>query len=139
MLVRGGAPGGADKGLRLLLVEDSAADRELVERAFREPAPLTGPVDLEVVGDAEAALSAIREATFAVILTDYSLPGRNGIEFLRALREANDETPVVLMTGVGDEFVAVTALQQGAADYVVKEIGFERALPVVVEDRKSVV
>lgn len=133
MLVRGGAPGGADKGLRLLLVEDSAADRELVERAFREPAPLRGPVAVEVVGDAEAALSAIREATFAVILTDYSLPGRNGIEFLRALREANDETPVVLMTGVGDEFVAVTALQHGAADYVVKEIGFERALPVVVD------
>jgi len=133
MRVRGGAAGSGDKALRVLLVEDSATDRELVERAFREPAPLTGPVDLEVVGDAEAALSAVREATFAVILTDYSLPGRNGIELLRALRETNDETPVVLMTGLGDEFLAVSALQQGALDYVVKEIGFERALPVVIE------
>jgi len=119
--------------LRILLVEDNAADRELVERAFREPAPLKGPVDLEVVSDAEAALAAVREATFAVILTDYSLPGRNGIELLRALREADDETPVVVMTGLGDEFLAVASLQQGAADYVVKEIGFERALPVVID------
>jgi len=59
------------------------------------------------------ALAAVRETTFAIILTDYSLPGRNGIELLRALREKDDETPVVLMTGLGDEFVAVAALQQG--------------------------
>src|SRR2546430_4364955 len=122
-----------ETALRILLVEDSPADRELVKRAFREPAPLTGPLDLEVVTDAEAALTAVRKATFAVILTDYSLPGRNGIEFLRALRETDDKTPVVMMTGSGDESVAVAALQHGAADYVVKEIGFERALPVVID------
>ena len=125
MSVRGNAATSGGKVLRVLLVEDSATDRELVERAFREPAPLAGPVHLEVVTDAEAALAAVREATFAIVLTDYSLPGRNGIELLRALRETDDETPVVLMTGLGDEFVAVAALQQGAADYVVKEIGFD--------------
>src|SRR5438128_2748429 len=59
MLVRGGtaAPGG--ETLRVLLVEDSPADRELVKRAFREP--LTGPLDVEAVTDAGAALAAARE------------------------------------------------------------------------------
>ncbi len=119
--------------VRILLVEDSATDQELVRRAFREPAPLPGPVDLEVVDDADAALAAVRRATFAVILTDYSLPGRTGLDLLCALREADDQTPVVMLTGTGDEALAVAALQHGAADYVVKELGFERALPVVVD------
>jgi len=119
--------------VRILLVEDSATDQELIRRAFREPAPLPGPVDLEVVGDADAALAAVRRATFAVILTDYSLPGQSGIEVLRALRDADDSTPVVLMTGLGDQALAVAALQYGAADYVVKELGFERTLPVVLK------
>jgi len=119
--------------VRILLVEDSATDQELVRRAFREPAPLLGPVDLEVVDDADAALAAVRRATFAVILTDHSLPGRSGLELLRALRDADDRTPVVLMTGSGDEALAVSALQYGAADYVVKDLGFERTLPIVLE------
>src|SRR5436305_1141345 len=132
-MLDGGAAASSGKTLRILLVDDSPADRELVKRAFREPAPPTGPLDLEVVTDAEAALTAVRKATFAVILTDYSLPGRNGLELLRALRETGDKTPVVMMTGLGDESVAVAALQHGAADYVIKEIGFERALPVVID------
>src|SRR5436309_2437882 len=132
-MLDGGEAASSGKTLRILLVDDSPADRELVKRAFREPAPPTGPLDLEVVTDAEAALTAVRKATFAVILTDYSLPGRNGLELLRALRETGDKTPVVMMTGLGDESVAVAALQHGAADYVIKEIGFERALPVVID------
>src|SRR5581483_2450837 len=68
-----------------------------------------------------------------VVLTDYSLPGASGLDLLRHLREARKDTPVVLMTGVGDETIAVAALQQGAADYVVKQLGFERTLPVVID------
>ena len=112
--------------MRILLVEDSATDQELVRRAFREPAPLPAPVDVEVVGDADAALDAVRRATFAVILTDHALPGRSGLALLQALRDADNETPVVMMTGSGDEALAVAALQLGAADYLVKELGFER-------------
>ncbi|HYR95557.1 MAG TPA: HDOD domain-containing protein [Candidatus Binatus sp.] len=118
--------------VRVLLVEDSTTDQELVKRVFRDPAPLPG-VELEIVGDADAALAAVRYATFEVILTDYSLPGRNGLELLRQLRDIDDGTPVVMMTGTGDEALAVAALQQGAADYVVKDLGFERGLPVVID------
>lgn len=119
--------------LRVLLVEDDPDDQGLVRQAFQEPAPLVGPVELEVVGDADAALAAVRRASFAVILTDHILPGRTGLELLRALREADDRTPVVMITGAGDEDLVIAALQQGAADYVVKELGFARALPVVVD------
>jgi len=119
--------------LRALLVEDSAADQELVRRALRDPAPLPGPLEVEVVRDAAAALAAVRKARFDVILVDYALPGRDGLELLRELRETDDPTPVVMITGVGDSTVAVAALQSGAADFVVKQLGFERALPVVLD------
>src|SRR5690349_20463453 len=129
----GGPDTSADaQAVRVLLVEDTTTDQELVKRAFRDPAPLPG-VDLEIVGDANAALAVVRYTTFEVILTDYTLPGRNGLELLRQLRDLGDGTPVVLMTGTGDEALAVASLQQGAADYVVKDLGFERGLPVVID------
>src|ERR1051325_1020345 len=93
--------------VRVLLVEDSRADQALVERILRDPAPLPPTIELEVVGDADAALAAVRRRTFSVILTDYSLPGRSGLDLLRQLREADDRTPVVLLTGAGDEALAV--------------------------------
>jgi HD-like signal output (HDOD) protein/DNA-binding response OmpR family regulator len=122
-----------DRNLTILLVEDSPSDRLLVQRVFDDPLQLAAPVTLEVVTDADAALAAVRRQRFALILTDHSLPGRTGLDFLQALRDAKDDTPVVVMTGTGDEHLAVAALQAGAADYVVKQLGFERGLPMVVE------
>lgn len=123
----------ATQPLRILLVEDSSADRELVARAFRDPAPLPGGVELEIVGDADEALAALDRTTFTVLLTDHTLPGRTGLQLLQELRQAGHTVPVVLMTGSGDEALAVAALHNGAADYVVKEVGFERALPIIIE------
>src|SRR5437763_2051023 len=62
-MLDGGAAASSGKTLRILLV-DSPADRELVKRAFREPAPPTGPLDLAVVTAAAAALTAVRKAPF---------------------------------------------------------------------------
>jgi HD-like signal output (HDOD) protein/CheY-like chemotaxis protein len=122
------------QALAILLVEDSATDRALIEHFFADPSLLGTPAALTVATDADAALAAIRGHTrFAAILLDYSLPGRDGLEVLRDLRTIGDRTPVIMITGTGDEGVAVQALRQGASDYVVKRVGFERALPVVIE------
>ncbi len=118
--------------LRLLLVEDSASDRDLVRRGFRDPGPLEEPVEIVAVESVDEALAVLQTDTFAVILLDYALPKRTGLELIRALREANDPTPIIFLTGSGDVMLAVTALQDGAADFVVKDIAFERTLPVVV-------
>lgn len=122
-----------EEPVRVLLVEDSPTDRELVGRAFRHAESPARRVALEAVGDVAAALEQLRNASFGIVLTDYSLPGRTGLDLVRAMRDADDPTPIVVMTGSGDEALAVAALQQGAADYVVKELGYERALPLVVE------
>ncbi len=111
--------------LPILLVEDSPSDRALIARALHDR--------VIVVPDAEAALDAVRRQTFAVMLVDHALPGRSGLELLCEVRQAGDRTPFVLLTESGEEGVALVALQHGAAGCLVKGVGFENALPAIVE------
>jgi PAS domain S-box-containing protein len=66
-----------------------------------------------------------------VVFLDYSLPGRDGLEVLGEIRRGEAPPPVVLVTGRGDEQVAVKAMKGGAYDYVVKGEGYLQRLPVV--------
>ena len=54
------------------------------------------------------------------MLLDYSLPGRNGVEVLKRIRAKHPFVPVVMLTGQGNENVAVTAMQEGAQNYIAK-------------------
>lgn len=108
----------AQPAVQLLLVEDDAVDRLAVERAL---AASQLEAQLSVVVDAEAALTAMREKTFDCVLLDYNLPRGNGLTVLQALREAGDDTPVIAMTGHGDEDLVVELMKAGATDYIAKQ------------------
>ena len=54
------------------------------------------------------------------MLLDYSLPGRNGVEILKRIRVKHPFVPVVMLTGLGNEKVAVDAMQEGAQNYISK-------------------
>ena len=66
-----------------------------------------------------------------MVFLDYSLPGRDGLEVLEEIRRGEAPPPVVVVTGRGDEQVAVEAMKGGAYDYVVKGEGYLQRLPVV--------
>lgn len=104
--------------MRLLIVDDDPVDREDIQRKLQR-----GP-ECEVVcaASADEALAAAREQVFDVILLDYRLPGRDGIEVLLELRgEADDSaTAVVMMSTVETEDVALQCLRAGAQDFLVK-------------------
>jgi len=56
--------------------------------------------------DASACLEKLDEITPDIIITDYLLPGMNGIEFLKTLKLKNNQIPVIMITGQGDETIA---------------------------------
>lgn len=104
------------KTAHLLVVEDDDVDRELVVRSLAE---LT---DLETrhAPNAEAALVAMADGGADVVLTDLRMPGMSGLELVERLRDEYPLSPVVLMTSMGNERLAVDALRAGAASYVPK-------------------
>jgi CheY-like chemotaxis protein len=103
--------------LSLLVVDDDAVDRAAVRRALRS----TG-LDAEVTeaADAPEALEALRRGGYDCALLDFRLPRGDGLSVLRAARAEGVTTPVVMLTGQGDEALAVEIMKAGALDYVAK-------------------
>ena len=113
--------------LRVLLVEDNRDQAELIRRALARQNP---HLDVTVVSDGTACLAAVSRGRYSIVLLDYSLPGMNGLEVLERLRPSG--VPVVMVTGQGDERVAVEAMKAGAVDYVIKTSGYLAALPTML-------
>ena len=119
------------KPLKVVIIEDEEAHFQLMKRAIHKEFPLAS-VDYFEEGD--ACLQRLNEITPDVVITDYLMPGMNGIEFLEVLnREKKDIIPVIMITGHGDENIAIQAMKQGAWDYLVKTSDFITLLPSVIK------
>jgi len=70
---------------------------------------------------ADEAIKKISTGNYDVVVSDYEMPHKNGLEFLKELREKNNKTPFILFTGKGREEVAIKALNLGANGYVNKQ------------------
>ena len=103
--------------LRLLVVEDDEADQLAIRRCVSQ----TGAASkTDVVASAAAAMQHITGNEYDCVLLDYYIPGVEGSELLRTIREAAPEIPVVVFTGRGDEDIAVELMKSGAMDYIPK-------------------
>lgn len=111
--------------MRLLVVEDDPDQRFLIERRLEDM-----DLDLRLASSGEEAISQLDGVD--LVLLDYRLPDMSGLETLRAIREV-DGPSVVMVTGMGSESVAVEAMRSGALDYVVKDSTYLRALPEIIE------
>jgi signal transduction histidine kinase/DNA-binding response OmpR family regulator len=103
--------------LQLLLVDDDEVDRRTVRRSL-EGAGL--PFELTELTDPTATREAMARQRFDCILLDYRLPKTDGLDVLRAVRNSGFEAPVIMLTGQGDEQLAVELMKAGAADYLSK-------------------
>lgn len=101
--------------LRVLIVDDSPEDTDTITRALRRWPDQPVAVRTAMLG--EDALTELRDWAPDLLLLDYQLPDMTGLEFLAQARPA---CAVIVMTGLGDERVAVQALQAGAQDYLAK-------------------
>lgn len=104
--------------LRVLLVEDSPADADLV---VHELTKAGFDVAADVARTREEVTERLRSASYDVALADYRLPGWTGIDVLAELRRQAIDIPLILVTGALGEERAVECLKQGAADYVLKD------------------
>ncbi len=105
---------------KLLLVEGSVGHAELLRAALREASGTDRRFKLVHVVCLADALQCLREAPFDLVLLDLSLPDSKGIETLLRLQDETSTLPVVIMTGLNDEELAVEAMRRGAQDYLVK-------------------
>ncbi len=103
--------------LRILLVDDDEVDRMTVKRLLRQAGIVAS---VEECSDRDCVLRTARQHDFDCALLDYHLPGTDGLALLRDLRNSGVTVPVVALTGLGDEEVAVELMKAGAADYLNK-------------------
>jgi PAS domain S-box-containing protein len=78
---------------------------------------------VETVTSASEGLERLADAEFDCIVSDYEMPGQNGIEFLESIRAEYPDLPFILYTGKGSEEVASEAISAGVTDYLQKETG----------------
>ncbi len=104
--------------INILVIDDSEDDRMLYRRTlhsiFKENCYLAE------TDDGDAGLQSLEDQLPACVLLDYSLPGRNGIEVLKRIRSKYPFVPVIMLTGQGNENVAVAAMRHGAQNYISK-------------------
>ena len=103
--------------VRVLVVDDDRVDRMAVSRGLR-----SGGHDLLVTEAQSCAEARERLATqeFDCVFLDFLLPDGTGLDFVREARKTGIRTPILILTGQGDEQVAVDLMQAGASDYLSK-------------------
>jgi signal transduction histidine kinase len=105
---------------KILLVEDNPADARLAREILSEGQ--TYEFEMAEAGTLAQALMLLGQRPFDVVLLDLSLPDSLGIDGVKRIRAQNDTVPIVVLTGLDDEEAAVSALQQGVQEYLVKGI-----------------
>ncbi|MFO7177597.1 MAG: sigma-54 dependent transcriptional regulator [Pseudomonadota bacterium] len=121
------APGGTE--VTVLVVDDDASNLTSLEKIFQREG-----MRVFTAQNAKAALELVRRHRVQVVLTDLMMPGTNGVELLRALKEVSPDTEVVLMTAYGTVEVAVQAMREGAYDFVEKPL---KRMTIVKSVRKA--
>lgn len=101
--------------MRVLLIDDDARLAELL-RDYFEPQGIV----LSHAQSGNAGLAAVSQGSFDAIFLDVMMPGMDGLEVLRRLRDGGSMAPILMLTARGDEADRVVGLELGADDYVAK-------------------
>lgn len=105
--------------MRLLIVEDDLKTASALESGLQSE-----EFSVVLARTGEEGFSALNQASFDLVVLDWMLPGRDGIEVLKALRARGTKTPVLLLTARDSVADRVLGLESGADDYLIKPFAF---------------
>jgi len=104
----------------VLLVEDKVELRAMLRKALER-----SDYTVEEAPDGRAAIDKVRNRRYLLVLSDLKLPGNSGLDVLREARRAEPTLPVIIMTAYGSVDEAVTAMKEGAFDFIQKPVDLD--------------
>lgn len=113
--------------MKVMVIDDEKDVQSLFTQKFRKEIR-QGAINFSFAFSAEEALQTLKVKNseyLVLILADINMPGMNGIELLKILKENYPQVKVFMITAYGDEQTYQTAMQYGADDYINKPIEFE--------------
>ncbi|MES9883547.1 MAG: EAL domain-containing protein [Sedimenticola sp.] len=116
--------------LHILYIEDDAGLARLLQKRLER----SNAYKIIIAKDAEQGLVVVKKQPVDAILLDYCLPGMSGIEFIETLHGKGTVIPIIMLTGAGNEQVAVDAMRLGVFDYLLKDTdgNYIRLLPNII-------
>src|SRR5438477_11890626 len=110
----------------ILIVDDERGIRETLSAVLRDEG-----FSADAVASGEECLKAIEQRAYGCVLLDVWLPGINGLETLKQMRESNCDAAVVIISGHGNVETAVRATKLGAFDFIEKPLSIEKTVLIV--------
>lgn len=103
-------------GMKALVADDSGVMRKIIIRGLAS----LGVTDVVEAGDGVEAVKHFQQQTFDLVLTDWNMPGKTGIDVLKEIRATGSTVPVVLITTETEKRRVMDAIQAGVSEYVIK-------------------
>src|SRR4030067_710158 len=114
---------------KILIIEDNPQQAHLMEIILHRD---SRSYHVEISHDPLEALELLKKDSYDAVVLDYSLPKLNGLETLEEMRKNDIHVPVIMVTGQGDEMIAVEAMRKGVYDYLVKTRDHLNTLPRII-------
>lgn len=103
-------------GMKALVADDSGVMRKIIIRGLAS----LGVTDVVEAGDGVEAVKHFQQQAFDLVLTDWNMPGKTGIDVLKEIRATGSTVPVVLITTETEKRRVMDAIQAGVSEYVIK-------------------
>jgi two-component system, chemotaxis family, chemotaxis protein CheY len=103
---------------RILVVDDS----KVMRKAIRRWLSTFGDYTITEASDGSQAIALFRPGEFDLVLTDWNMPGKSGLDVVREIRSKDHKIPIIMSTSVAEEEHVIEAIQAGVSDYLLKPV-----------------
>jgi two-component system chemotaxis response regulator CheY len=101
---------------RVLVADDSSTMRKIILRSLQA----VGVSDTAEAGDGDEAVTMFKAGAYDLVLTDWNMPKKNGLDVIREIRAVNTTVPIIMVTTEAEKTRVLEAIQAGVSDYLVK-------------------